>query len=267
MSSKASARIRSRTVRSVGEFVQAVVEIADILNAPYGGIWYRGVGDRRLSLAPGIVWRKVDDEDSLIEDFLVGVPALTAQEISEPWHLYSLMQHHGLPTRLLDWSKSPLVALFFALAHGVDHDERSVSCVWVMNPYRLNFLALEIEEVFAARSNYGIDEHNSFKVNYLPRPLRPLHRTDKVPAPPMAIEPAFTNRRLVSQQGCFTVHGTDPSGLERLPGMSESLFRLEVPSRHCKRVREELEQLGFRADWIYQDLDRLSLRILKERCP
>lgn len=48
----------------------------------------------------------------------------------------TLMQHYGLPTRLLDWSESPLVALYFALSS--DEDAKTDAAVWVLNPMRLN---------------------------------------------------------------------------------------------------------------------------------
>ena len=48
----------------------------------------------------------------------------------------TLMQHYGLPTRLLDWSESPLVALYFALSS--DEDAKADAAVWVLNPMKLN---------------------------------------------------------------------------------------------------------------------------------
>ncbi|MCB5383968.1 FRG domain-containing protein [Blautia glucerasea] len=47
----------------------------------------------------------------------------------------TMMQHYGLPTRLLDWSESPLVALYFALSEKKDDID---AAVWIMNPMKLN---------------------------------------------------------------------------------------------------------------------------------
>jgi hypothetical protein len=46
----------------------------------------------------------------------------------------------------------------------------------------------------------------------------------------------------------------------------ENVVRIDIDPASCPEVRQELDQLGFRTDWIYQDLDHLSKRIVKERC-
>jgi len=83
---------------------------------------------------------------------------------------------------------------------------------------------------------------------------------------PIAIEPPFSNSRLVAQQGCFTIHGSKPISIDEMTGIGKCLLKIQVDPQYTEIIREELNQLGFNSEWIYQDIDRLSKRIVRERC-
>lgn len=259
----------AQQIRRVSDYVQQVIDASNLLELPYGSLWFRGISKKDLGLVPGTVWRGIGDEMSLIEEFRVHLPAYAHRQYSDPWEIYALMQHHGLPTRLLDWSKSPLAALFFALDFSEDDaDPEQTPAVWIMNPYALNKLAHDREALFVPKLDYSPLGFNWTVHSYLPESLRPEHSgAPTMPRLPIAIEPPVSNPRLIAQQGCFTVHGTDAIPLNKIVGMEQHLQRIEIAADMTGEIRAELEQLGFRAEWIYQDLDRLSRRIVQERAP
>ena len=155
----------------------------------------------------------------------------------------SLMQHYRLPTRLLDWSSSPLVAAYFA----VEESEKTVgdACIWALAPAALN-------------------ESQGFEPLLYPlsaKSLRPLLRpakkgddtTDKIIAA-MAVE---ADTRMQMQQGAFTVHSSS-TPLNLLADSDKWLRRFTVPTKCVSTLRRELRLLGYRADYLFPDLEALA---------
>jgi hypothetical protein len=153
------------------------------------------------------------------------------------------MQHYRLPTRLLDWSFSPLIAAYFAVAGGNNADEDA--CIWALAPSMLN-------------------ESQGFEPLLYPlsaNSLRPLlepakkgvDTTDKIIAA-MAVE---ADSRMQMQQGAFTVHAS-LTPLNLLEGSDRWLRRCVVPAEAVAALRRELRLLGYRADYLFPDLEALA---------
>lgn len=261
------------------DYVNSLSEYVDKVNALFtkwghesGNIWFRGSNDCAHDLIPGLYWRPngKESEESLVEEFIVCVDALVKRETTDQWALYGLMQHHRLPTRLLDWSKSALIALYFAMDGLSKRNHNRV--VWAIDPYEVNWHSTKQRVVHCpgGPSSYssGVDLER-----WLPSPLRCKEtQRSRLPSTPLAIEPPFTNKRLYAQQGCFTVHGRDETSISRWLGSLTG--RKPVPlhgflfeNRTWTQVQTELFNLGIKEDSIYQDLDNLSARIKRERFP
>ena len=98
------------------------------------GARFRGHSVPRYALVPSLL-RKMhsfDTEHTLYHECYARAQRLLPTSTNS-WEVLSVLQHHGVPTRLLDWSESFSVALFFALV-----DEPRDPHVWVVNPFLLN---------------------------------------------------------------------------------------------------------------------------------
>lgn len=257
--------MRVTEVTSIYEYLETVTSLGR------GGdeLWYRGASTIDYGLRPGLYWRdKADLESNLVHKFLVRYKAYTKESITNPWELYALMQHHGLPTRLLDWTKSPLIALFFALTQDPNIDKDRV--VWVLPPYDLNKSSLGLDSIFCpailSSRHLEVDGETSINLDaYLPEALDP---DDNYSLPPrvIAIETPLSIARVHSQQGCFTLHGSNQAGVEDQFLKDDAPFLAAIVLKTKGRLADFLEPLtlwGINEDLIYQDLDAMTRNILR----
>lgn len=128
--------------RTIDELLYAINPIEED-TAPgidhFDRLWYRGQGSIAWPLRPSIQRHDLseDEERGLVNDFYVRASHVTElswarRDDYATW--LAKAQHYGIPTRLLDWSASPLVAAFFS----VEEDLEADACVWVLRPGALN---------------------------------------------------------------------------------------------------------------------------------
>lgn len=254
------------TISSISEFINYVESLSKL-----GDLWFRGVPKLEQTPVPGVVWQKNawKKQNSMEHDFLVSYKSYASNETLNPWEIYCLMQHHGLPTRLLDWSESPLVALFFALTSDCESTEDRG--VWVMDPYTLNKNNIGEERIYCPAvinaEEFDISAGSLNLNSYLPPNLNPNYKCD-LPKKPIAINSTNHIKRVSSQKGCFTVHGSDKAGIETYFKHDKDFHMIKVdmsdPSVKMKMIRT-LASLGIDEEFIYQDLDSLCKRIKRSR--
>jgi hypothetical protein len=133
---------------------------ADVLNGieafqgNTGVPWYRGCSKASYDLVPKIARgpkgpRKFADvyanENRMYREFRERAAPITGGNVGDVWDVMFYMQHYGVPTRLLDWSESPFVALFFALRprKGGYQDD---PVVWMCDPEGWNAALMPFSE-------------------------------------------------------------------------------------------------------------------------
>jgi hypothetical protein len=246
---------------TLSEFIDAIKTLSSEWGVDRGNIWYRGLEDERLGLVPGTVWRGIDleTEESMVAEFLVYYRSYYHREPAHALELYALMRHYGLPTRLLDWSMSALVSLFFALERSSGGEGRRV--VWAMDHVELNRITLN-QAVSVVPRGGGDD----FTARWLPKMLR-SDTDDEIPHNVFAFKHPMSNQRINAQKGCFTFHGRSERGIDDVfrEAGSPRIAKLVLMSAERRMdVLNELFDLGFKEDDIYQDLNALTRRIMRE---
>ena len=216
--------------------------------------WFRGHTECCWKLQPS-VWRNYSKmkESYMVHEFLFKarsrVNNYPTNDDRTGW--LSLMQHHGLPTRLLDWSKSPLVALYFATENGQRHikNNSNDACIWMLCPGELNKYFNHEELIYPL---------NSVKPSELINQAFYLDDNDNKGI--LAASSVETDGRTLMQQSAFTIH-SEHAPLEEMFKTDKWLIKLEIPHNKIFEIALELEINGFTLSNIYPDLDNLAKEI------
>ena len=162
------------------------------------------------------------------------------------WEWLFVMQHHGLPTRLLDWTESPLVALYFALGDDGAVAGNVDGCLWGLSPFELNRVAIP-DEPSGDVACLGEDDHLNF---YLPKQIQ----RQRQPLKPMAAIAPRNSARIQMQQGVFTVFHRDLGALDR-DDDNDFLWRMVIPKEAKANLRRELELLKINRFTLFPELE------------
>jgi FRG domain len=246
---------RQRPVTNVAQYLRKVEEIV-LEWAPQRQFypWFRGHGDSTWELKPRVYrpeFRRILDEDQYRHQFkLKALPYLggTAREPTSEWEWYFLMQHYGLPTRLLDWSMSALIGLYFAVR---DASNGKNAAVWVLDPWQLNRrVARKAEQVF-------VPGETTIR-GYLPEPLS----ARSLPRYPIAIEPSLNSIRITAQKGAFTLHGSTIRAIDNYAAMKSHLRKILVKGTAVPIIREQLYMAGITETTVFPELSALCRELL-----
>jgi hypothetical protein len=223
------------TASTLTEFVDKVLDETDqeilLLRGHQCGDWKLTPTIARMRLPAGRTRPAV--EADLIASFKRQALPHLRRELRDEWDVLAMAQHHGLATRLLDWTSNPLAALWFAVrSPALDGKPGEVI-------------------VFAPELSDFVD--------------RDAHQDPFAVAKTLFFQPSHLNDRIVAQSGWFSVHRwiddpNDPrfSTLDRMKNYKSRMTRIGIPAERFGDLRWELDRMAINEATLFPGLDGLS---------
>ena len=287
--------MKRRTAKSIGGVLDIVTEARDRWKMKDDQeLWFRGEDAKHLSstLQPKLYRHLSADvevvsknilreEYYLHSEFARCGTQLYGDNEADDWDWYFLMQHHGAPTRLLDWSDGALMGLHFAVTG--DQQNSKGAFLYVVDPFQLSDDVGDLPEMKAVASAWKAYRRHRKRLDkswprawdeiYVPgmhslsdprRKFSTSADTMKQPKPelphaPLVLEFPHITRRVAAQRSRFMVYGRDKNWLTRWATKESSpIWRIFIPRAQLKTIRTQLRDGGVTESVIFPDLDGLG---------
>jgi hypothetical protein len=211
--------------------------------------------DRLGGVAPA--HSKAHLEEHILRNFIRYSRPFLEQAPENEWELLVAAQHHGLPTRLLDWSYSPMIAAHFATLGGRPGRDR---VVWRLDWARVHqhfdlppvaFLVQDLNRMLAGR---GIRDLGQLLAGDVPREARFV----------CMLDPPALDARIIAQSATFTfstdkTHSFD--AVLREEGLVDALTRYVIPAGRLNHVRDQLDLCAIDERKLFPDLDGVAAQM------
>ncbi len=230
-------RYQTEKIINIQEFVELVnsIKVAEDKSGNKSDLLFRGqpVDEPllpKISRLP-LNGKILKIEKLMMHKFKRASLPLSEYKPEDQWDLISLAQHHGLPTRLLDWSQSALVALWFAVKDPPDSldGRKQKGVVWILK---------------ATTEDYKNDDSTPFD-----------NKRTKI------FRPKVISKRISSQSGVFTVHKVNKGErivqLEKHKDFSKKMIKISILPKLFALIRSQLNIMGVDYSTVFPDLDGL----------
>ncbi|QSR88552.1 FRG domain-containing protein [Methylacidiphilum caldifontis] len=272
----------TQPIKDLASFLTSVKEIRNEWKLyPDEELWFRGEDkEYKTYLVPKIYrqWLALENRTNLdffeyeyvlYDEFQRTCPKFLDKYSEEyfDWDTYVLMQNHGAPTRLLDWTDGALIALHFAIRDKSSDDTQN-PIIYILNPFNDKLREMtdksnEIKNIVQPKWKDFAKKHPGRKINeelweeaYLPADEEDLKEID-IPNPPLLLQSPHLTSRLGSQRSRMVIFGKDPWWFQN--NMHEDYIKkIKIDSSCCEELKIELRDSGITESVIFPDLDGLG---------
>jgi len=292
-------------IRSLGELIDRVTpdEPDPVTGRRRDSGVYRGAGDSRWPMLTSLdrlggvnpPHTKCDLEEHVLRNFIRYSRPYVSSDMRNDWELLATAQHHGVPTRLLDWTYSPFVAAHFATlgrrdAEGEgrpdrvadrearDHGARSAPdaapdataqgeepawrgterVIWRLDWQRVHRAFDFPELAMLAEDLDGLRGGTGFT------PWALMARARDIAPFACLFEPPTLDARIAAQSAVFTLCSDTSRAFDRFldaHGLADALTRFVIPGEDVARVRDQLDLVTIDERRLFPDLDGVATRL------
>ncbi len=222
---------------------------------------YRGSPDARSDLSTSLMrlaagYKKLARlESHILRNFRKYAHLEADAQVGESvWNWLALAQHHGLQTRMLDWTYSPMVAMHFVTENLTAYDVDGV--IWCINHRAAARLLPKALKKQAEDESFDV-----FSAEMLDRVAKSLTDFDALSKEDFFVflEPPSLDARIVNQFALFSLMNSPTHSLDQLLEQHSDLAkRIVIPAALKWEVRDKLDQAGITERMLYPGLDGLS---------
>ncbi len=240
-------------------------------------IFYRGQSDKSYGLVPSIYREeyRIQNENRIFRDIIAQSPA-DFKGCASTFEKLVKMQHYSLPTRLLDITTNPLVALYFACENDdVDgklfrfevqtsdikyFDSDAVSVVANIAKRPIDFSIEDLREL--DRTDFNSEED----IQYLLHEIKyeKPHFQNVIDSKDIervfCVKPMFDNPRIIRQSGAFFLYGIN--GNKSKPASLDFGYKVYIINKaHKQKIRKQLEALGIDKSTLFPEVEHVAEHI------
>ncbi|WP_429180021.1 FRG domain-containing protein [Aeromonas salmonicida] len=289
--------MNQHVVNTLSEYISVTSRIA----RENESMWFRGVSSAAHRLVPSVLRDTIQLTDGrggevrpdqplnsggglvtglspeeMFNDFKIKAVPFLEQEPKNDFEWMFLMQHYGVPTRLLDWTTNALIALYFAIESEPSNQEvyedeytpiedylaspagefsEHAAAVFALSPIKFNELASDVNSVIPI--SWEWERWSS----YIDPMNKPAGLNNILP---IAISPSHIDNRIRAQSGYFTLHGSNIWPIDYYDAVRRILTKIMIPYKVIPGMVRDLEAVGITDSLVFPDLSGLAKQVRRK---